>query len=158
MLTLAITLLTVIGLRTGLHFAGYHVGPFEFWPVHLLAIVLLSYLAGHRELREDRNASLNDMVRIALRDVVLYAVVMAVFAWVFYRWVDPAAFIDRNALLVQGFVEQGFSEEEARKKVGGFFTAANYAGITFLVLLVSGAINALAMSAIHHKLLRRFMR
>ena len=158
MLTLGITLLAVIGLRTGLFLAGYHVGPFEFWPAHLLAIVLLSYLAGYRELRDDREATMNDMIRIALRDTVIYAVVIAAFAWVFYTWIDTTAFADRNALLVQGFVEQGFSAEEARTKVGGFFTAANYAGITFLVLLVAGAVDALAMSAIHHKLLRRFMR
>lgn len=158
MLTVAIVLLAVMGLRLGLHAAGYHVGPFEFWPIHLLAIVLLAYLGGYRELRDDRNSSLNDMIRIALRDVVVYSVILAVFAWVFYTHVDSTHFADRNMMLIEGFVNDGIPREEAVKRVGETLTPGNYAGISFLALMIAGSLSALAMSVVHHRILRRFMR
>jgi hypothetical protein len=158
MITVLLFILAAIGLRTGLHHAGYDIGPFEFWPVHLLFIVLLAYLAGYRELRADRDSGFSDMIRTGLRDGILYAIAIAVFAWYFYAFIDTAEFPERNALLVDGFISQGFREEEARRKVTGFYTPANYAGISFLALVVCAAVNVLAFSAIHHKLLRRFMR
>lgn len=158
MLTVAIVLLVAIGLRIGLHAAAYTVPPFEFWTIHLLALVLLAYLAGYRELRDDRNSSMNDLIRISLRDVVLYAVVIAVFSWVFYTWLDTSSFPARNALLIEGFVNDGIPRAEAEARVGNVLSPANYAGISFLALMITGSLSALIMSLVHHRVLRRFMR
>ncbi|HEY0978313.1 MAG TPA: hypothetical protein VGE21_12650 [Flavobacteriales bacterium] len=155
------TLLFVLlaaGIRTGLHHAGYNIGPFEFWPVHLFFLVLIAYLSGYRQLRLDRTSGMGALMRDGIRDTVLYAVLIGVLSWVFYTYMDPNEFAERNAIIIDGLVNDGFSEADARQKVSGFYTPANYAGITFLALLMTGAVNTLLFAVIHHRLLRRFMR
>lgn len=158
MIAVLVLVAVAIALRIGLHAIDIPVEPFQFWPVHLLSLVLIAYLSGYRQLKLDRQSGFGPLMRDGMRDTVVYAVLIALFSWAFYTYLDTTAFADRNALLVEGLVNDGFSEEQASQKVQGFFTPSNYAGFTFLGLMIVGAVNTLLFALIHHKLLRKFMR
>ncbi|MFT3885960.1 MAG: hypothetical protein QM724_11180 [Flavobacteriales bacterium] len=148
----------VIALRVGLHYAGFAIGPMEFVPVHLLAVIAVAYLSGFLLLRHDPSRGMAELIRNGLRDTALYAVVIAVFIYIFYRYIDASEFPERNAQFIANFVAEGHTEAEAREKVERFYTPGGYAGVTFFGMLLLGVFNTLIFGALHHKVLRRFRR
>lgn len=126
--------------------------------VHFLAIVTLVYFTGHRMLVRDRTTRFPDLMRNGFTNAAVYTLLMGIFLFVFYSKIDLEEFprkIQERMLLV---IEEGRTEAEARASLTAFFTPFNYASITFFSLLALSAFNALVLAAIHHKLLRRFIR
>jgi hypothetical protein len=148
--------LLAIALRLGLFYGGIDVAPFRFAPVHLLLLVVITFLTGFFLLRSDPSRGMADLIRNGMRDTAIYALMIAVFAWVFYTSIDVTAFPTYNERLVQGFIAQGHAEAEAREKVNAMYTPGGYASVTFFGLFIAGIVEALFFAAIHHKVLRRF--
>ncbi len=145
-----------MALRAGLFYMGYEVRAFHFVPLHLLFLVLLAYFAGHFTLREDPDTGVAELIRTGMREGAIYAVLIGIFTWAFFNFINVHEFPDRINSLVRGLVSEGHTEAEARAKVSGFFTAGTYSFLTFMSLFVGGAINAVFFAFVHHRLLRRF--
>jgi hypothetical protein len=147
-----------IALRTVLYYAGVRVEAMEFVPVHLLAMVLIAYLSGFLLLRKDPSRGMAELIRAGLRDTAVYALLIAVFAYLFFTYINPDEFVQRNTMMIDEFVKQGHPEAEARAKVERYYSPFSYATITFFGLLLLGVMNTLIFGALHHKVLRRFKR
>lgn len=153
--TFLLALLAML-LRAGLFYAGVEVAPFKFIPVHLLLIILAVYFSGHLLLNRDPSRGFGELMRVGFQAALLYAFLLSLFSWIFYKTMDTTAFSSYNEKLVQGFVAQGHPEALARDKVGAMYNAGSYAVITFFGLFMTGALNAAVFAVLHHKLLRRW--
>ncbi|MBS1581195.1 MAG: hypothetical protein JST66_03245 [Bacteroidetes bacterium] len=147
-----------IALRLGFFYGGVRVEAFQFAPVHLFLLVLVTFLTGFFLLKADPSRGMADLIRNGMRDAALYALMIALFTWVFYTSVNVTEFPERNERLIQGFIQQGHPEAEARDKVNAMYTPGGYATLTFFGLFIAGVVNALFFAAVHHKVLRRFRR
>lgn len=155
--TLLLVLLAML-LRTALFYAGVVIAPFGFILVQLLLIILAVFFSGHFLLDRDPSRGAGELMRAGFQSVVVYALLVTAFTWVFYRFIDTSAFSIYNEKLVTGFVEQGHPEALAREKVGGMYNAGTYSLITFFGLFMAGSFNALLFALVHDKLLRRFRK
>ncbi|HMN06750.1 MAG TPA: DUF4199 domain-containing protein [Flavobacteriales bacterium] len=153
--TLILAMLALV-LRMGLFYAGVQVAPFDLIPVHLLFIVLATFFSGHLLLNHDPSRGFGELARAAFQTMFLYAFLISLFSWFFYRVIDTTAFSDYNARLVEGFVQQGHGRDESWERVNALYNATSYAAITFFGLFLAGSFNALAFAALHHKVFRRF--
>ncbi|MCC6840372.1 MAG: hypothetical protein IT230_09465 [Flavobacteriales bacterium] len=149
---------TAAALRSALFYAGVHVAPFDFIPVHLLLIVLAMFFSGHLLLRHDPSRGFGELLRAAFQSVFAYASIIALFSWFFYTAIDTTAFSSYNARLVEGFVAQGHPEDQAREKVAALYNPVSYATLTFFGSFLAGSFNAFAFALLHHKLLRNLRR
>lgn len=155
--TLWLAMLALV-LRIGLFYAGVNIAPFDLVPLHLFFIVLATFFSGHLLLNRDPSRGFGELMRAGFQSVFVYAFLVSLFSWFFYRVVDVTAFSDYNARLVEGFVEQGHGRDESWEKVNALYNATSYAAITFFGLFLAGSFNALAFAALHHKVFRRFRR
>lgn len=150
--------LSAIALRLGLFYAGVRVEAFHFAPVHLFILVLVTFSSGFLLLREDPSRGMGELMRVGVRDAIIYALLIGLFIWLFYSAINVTEFPERNEKLIQGFIAQGHPEQQARDKVNAMYTPRGYALLTFFGLLLSGVLNALIFAALHHKVLRKFRR
>lgn len=153
--TLVLTLV-VATFRAALFWAGVDVKPMSPVPVHLFAIILIAYFSGHFLLNRDPSRQFGELLRAGFQDVVVYAILIAIFTWIFYTFLDTTAFSTYNERLVEGFVAEGYDEIEAREKVGKLYNATSYAAITFFGCFLAGTASSFAFAILHHKVLRRF--
>jgi hypothetical protein len=151
-----LTALSVIALRLALYFSGRPVEGTEFMLVHFLAVVTLVFFAGHRLLLRDRRAGFPDLLREGFRNAAVYALLMMVFLWMHYNWLEADLFTQKIDERVAMGVAEGQPEELIRERMERFFTPFNYATITFFALLITGAFQAFLIGLVHHKFLRRF--
>lgn len=147
--------LASLALRTGLYYAGVELAPFKLIPLHLLFIVLIAFFSGHYLLRKDPSRGFGELLRAGFQSEFLYAVLVAVLCWLFYTTIDTTAFSAYNDRLVEGFVEQGHPQGQAREKVDKLYNPFSYAAISFFGSFLAGAFNAIAFAALHHKVLRK---
>ncbi|MBS1547243.1 MAG: DUF4199 family protein [Bacteroidetes bacterium] len=148
--------LLAITVRMALHFSGVVMAPFDFALAHLLFIVVATWFSGHFLLRRDPSRGFGELMRAGFQSAMLYAALLAIFTWFFYKWIEPDAFSAYNERLVQGFIAQGHPAAEARRKVEGLYNGLNYSVLSFFGLLMAGALNTVVFALVHHKLLRRF--
>lgn len=148
--------LLAMALRTALFYAGVDVPPFDFALVHLLLILLAVYFSGHFLLQYDPSRGFPELLRAGFQSALLYAFLVSLFTYLFYKAIDTTAFSTYNEKLIQGFMEQGHPEEQAREKVNALYNAGSYTVLTFFGLFMAGSLNALVFALVHHKLLRKF--
>ena len=89
---------------------------------------------------------------------ILLSLLLGLFIWLFYTYIDTTAVQTRLDDLVLGYMRSGKSEEEVRPSLEQLVTPFNLATISFFALLVVSAILSLVLSAMQHKVFRRFMR
>lgn len=157
MLTL-LTALAVIIVRLTLFYTGRPPEGTDFMLVHFLAIVTIVFFTGQRLLSQDPRSSFPDLMRNGFRNTAVYALLIGVFLWVFYNFVDTQEFPEKIDERVNAVMAEGKTEAEARKGLEAFFNPFNYASITFFTLLIVGAMNALIIGLLHHKVLRKVVR
>ncbi len=158
MLLAALTALAVIALRLILYYTGQPPEGTDFLIVHFLALVTIVFFTDHRLLTTNKAAGFPDLMREGFKSAAVYAILIAVFIWVYYASVESHYFEHRvNAMVAQGLAE-GQPENVIRPRMERFFTPFNYTTITFFALLIAGAFNALLIGMLHHKVLRRFKR
>lgn len=145
-------------LRWTLHTNGTLVNGNEFVPVHLFLLLVAVFVAGGKALRADPAQGVPGLWRAGFRAGAVYTLVMAVFVFALYTWIDPVFFALRLEELVDEAVRNGHTAEEARGKFAAFFSPFKYATITLAVFLVVSAIDALVCATLHHKLLRKVVR
>ena len=156
MRTTFLFLAVAIALRIGLFYAGVELEGFTFGFVLLGMITLLTFLSGHFALNEEPNAPLPAIFREGLRAAAVFALLYSLFLLFFFHVINTAEFPMRIAGMVHDTVAQGVPEAEARKNIEAFFTPNKYAFLTFIGLLSMGAVNALIVALLQHKVLRRF--
>ncbi|HRH37878.1 MAG TPA: DUF4199 domain-containing protein [Flavobacteriales bacterium] len=154
----ALTALVVIAFRLVLFYSGNSPEGAEFLIVHFLAVITAVFITDQKLLRTNKDVTFPELMREGFKSAAVYAILVSIFIWVFYTWVDMHYFEQRvNAMVHQG-VLAGKKEQDIRPNIMRFFTPFNYTTITFFTLLITGALNALVIAAIHHKVLRRFAR
>ncbi|MBL8009731.1 MAG: hypothetical protein JNJ64_03910 [Flavobacteriales bacterium] len=147
--------LAAMALRVVLLGADRAPDPPYFMPVHLLALVIIPFLAAREQLHGEPRSGVPQLFRVGFRATALYTLVMAAFLLAFYTWMDVTSFpVHINALVDQA-VAAGHPEAEARSRFERFFTPFNYASLSFFLLLLLGAFNALLTTLLVHKVLRR---
>jgi len=154
-----LTALTVIALRLILHATGTALESTDFMLVHFLAIVTTVFFAQLRLLRQDGAAAgYPQLIRDGFKSASLYALLMLLFLWWYYRAIEPEFFMRKVEALIFNAVEDGQDEAVVRPRITQFFTPFNYASMSFFALLAAGVANSLIIGAIHHKVLRRTRR
>lgn len=156
MRTTFLFLACAITLRIGLFYGGVATPGFTFGFVLLGFVVLLVFLSGFFELNEEPNVPMPALFRVGLRSTALFALIYAVFIYVFFKAIDTQEFPTRIDAMVKEAVAAGNPEAQVRARLTSFFNPGNYAFMTFIGLLSMGAVNALLFALIHHKFLRRF--
>ncbi len=155
MRTALILALAAMVLRAGLLLAGRAPDPPYFMPVHLLALVLIPFLAARAQLLREPQSGVPLLFRAGSRASALYAVLTAAFLLIYYRWMDVTSFPVHINALVEQAVAAGHAEADARARFERFFTPFNYASLSFFLLLLLGAFNTLLTALLVHKVLRR---
>lgn len=150
--------LAVMALRIGLYYAGHPLEGTSFMLVHLLALVTIVWFTGHRALTHDRETPFPALLRETFRNAALYALLIGLFLWAYFSWLESDHFAFRIDELVARGMAEGQPEAVIRPRMEAFFTPLNYATISFLALLAAGAFNTLFIGILQHKVLRRFMR
>ena len=153
-----LTAILVITLRLILFRLGHPPEGTDFMLVHFLAIATVVFFTGHRTLMRDVSAPFPSLVREGFRAAALYALLSGLFLWIYFNTVQDHLFEDRVEEMVQRAAEEGHPELVIRPRLQGFFTPFNYATISFVALLVTGAIQALVIGLFHHKVMRSFRR
>lgn len=153
-----ISVFAVIALRLGLFYAGRPPQGTDFMLVHFLAIVTVVFFAGQQVLSADPRSSFPDLMREGFKSAAIYALIYGLFLLVYFQWVEPMHFTEKVNALVERGVADGQPEEIIRPRLEKFFTAFNYASMTFFALLAAGGFFALAVGMLHHKVLRKFTR
>jgi len=148
--------LSVMALRVGLFYNGRSLEGPDFMFVHLLAMSVIAFFAGHALLGEDRNVAFPSLVRASFAACALYALMTGVFIWVYYTGIDVVEFPSKINERVAATVAAGGNEAKERAKLTSVFNPFSYASITFFGLLFAALGNAIFFSALHHKVLRRF--
>lgn len=145
-----------IAIRTGLFYAGIEPDPGVVIFSLMGIVTLLTFLSGHMELREEPNAPLPSIFRAGLRGSAVFALLYALFLFLFFKVLNTSEFPMRIASMVHDSVARGVSEADARNRMEAFFTPGKYAFLTFIGLLSLGAVNALFFALVQHKFLRKF--
>ena len=158
MILAALAAFAVIVLRLFLYYTGHPPEGIDFLIVHCLALATLVFFTDHRLLTTDRTAGFPLLMREGFKSAAVYALIIAVFIWIYYATVEHTYFTHRvNAMVAKGMAE-GQPENVIRPRLEKFFTPFNYTSITFFGLLIAGGFNALMLGMLHHKVLRRFRR
>lgn len=155
MILALLTAAAVIALRLGLFYSGNPPEGTDFMLVHFLAIVTIVFFTGHAMLGQDARTRFPDLMRDGFRNAAVYAVLIALFLWIFYSWIDTEEFPRKLAERMALLEAEGMPHEKAQASLGAMFTPFNYASITFFALLAVGAFNALLVAILHHKVLRK---
>ena len=150
--------LVAASIRWTLHVNGTLVNGIDFVPIHLLLLVIAVFVTGWRSLRADPTITFPGLMRSGFRAGAAYTLVIAVFVFALYTWIDPLFFPLRVDEMVQEALKTGHTEVEARERIEGFFSPFKYATITLAAFLVISALDALVCAALHHKLLRGVRR
>ena len=155
MRTAFLVALAAMALRAVLLGVGRAPDPPYFMPVHLLALVLIPFLAAQAQLREEPRSGVPQLFKAGFRPAALYTLLTAAFLLAYYTRMDVTSFpVHINALVDQA-VAAGHDEADARSRFERFFTPFNYASLSFFLLLLLGAFNTLLTTLLVHKVLRR---
>jgi|688.fasta_scaffold111041_2 hypothetical protein len=147
--------LAVMALRVGMFYTGRSLEGPQFMFVHLLALSVIAFFAGHAMLGADRSATFPSLVKASFSGCAVYALMMGAFIWVYYSGIDIIEFPSKINERVAAIVAKGGNEAKARAELTSVFNPFSYASITFFGLLFAALGNALLFSAVHHKVLRR---
>lgn len=150
--------IAVCALRMILFYLGRPPEGTDYLIVHFFALVTIVFFTDHRLLKTDKAATFPDLMREGFKSAAVYALIVALFIWIYYGAVESHYFEHKvNAMVAKGMAE-GQPENVIRPRMERFFTPFNYTTITFFTMLIAGAFNALLLGALHHKMLRRFTR
>jgi len=144
-----------ITLRWLLHADQAIVDGHTFSPIHLLALLLVVFFAQRGAMQADRNITFPMLVRTGFRNAAVYALLIAVFAYALYVWIDPLYFPIHINERVDLAVADGIAEADARKRFETMFSPFNYATLTLVAFMGAGIVYALLVGAFHHKVLRK---
>ncbi|MEO8067094.1 MAG: DUF4199 family protein [Flavobacteriales bacterium] len=144
-----------ITLRWLLHADNAITDGHTFSPIHLLALLFIVFFAQHAALRKDREITFPMLVRTGFRNAAVYALLIAVFAYVLYVWIDPLYFPIHINDRVDMAIADGIPEADARQRFEAIFSPLNYATITLVAFMGAGIVYALLVGALHHKMLRK---
>lgn len=148
--------LAVIALRLILFTMGRPPVGTDFMLVHFLAVITVVYFTDHRQLSLNIRTPFPTLMREGFKAAAVYAILFGTFIWIYYRTVEPDHFPGRIEEMVARGLAEGQPEEVIRPRLTQFFTPFNYASITFFTLLITGAVNALLVGMLHHKVMRRY--
>ena len=150
--------LAVMALRFFLFKSGRSPEGTDLLLVHFLAIVTVVFFAGHRMLQQDPQSGFPDLLREGFRNGAVYSLLLGIYLWSHYSFIESAHFTQRIDDLVARGVAEGQPEALIRGRMEKFFTPFNYATISFFALMAVTTVQTLLIGLLHHKVLRRFMQ
>lgn len=153
-----ITAIVVIAVRLAMFHFGRPAEGTDFMFVHFMAIVTIVFFTGKKALTDDPRTGIGELLRDGFKNAAVYALIMGIFLWFYYTNIESTYFQMRIDSLVKLGVAEGNPEEIIRPRLEKFFTPFNYASMTFFVLLIVGAVNAMLIGLLHHKVLRKVMQ
>lgn len=149
-----------------------------FVSVNLLFIVLAIAAAMYHNFRgSNEKVQFPDEMKVAMRAVSAYAIILTIFVFVFYKWIDPG-FEQRkidvfqyeleqtdysllpdmeNPLIVLGLSKEEFIEREV-EKAGKFLSPFAQSTLTLVGIMVVGIVYSLLMVFLRMKFLPLFLR
>lgn len=156
-MTLAfLTAFAVMAMRIVLHLMGTTPEGMDFMLIHFLAIVTVVFFTGERLMRSHHPTGFPDLMREGFRNAAIYALLLGLFTWLFYMFIETGHFRMRVEEMVMRGMDEGQPEAIIRPRLEKFFTPFNYATITFFALMVVSAILSFVIGLLHHKVLRAF--
>lgn len=158
-MTLAfLTAFAVMAMRIVLHLLGTTPEGMDFMLIHFLAIVTVVFFTGERLMRGHNPVGFPDLMREGFRNAAIYALLLGLFTWLFFTFIDTDHFRARVDDMVLRGMREGQPEGIIRPRLEKFFTPFNYATITFFALMVVSAILSFILGLLHHKVLRALRR
>src|SRR5690606_26190566 len=155
MILATLAAIAVALFRMAMFRSGTHIEGMDMMLVHCLAIATVVFFTDKRLLDRDVSAGMAEFLRGGFTSAALYALLTGIFIWFHFNMIETEHFPDRWNEMVAAGVAEGKSEDEIRPQIEQFFSPFNYASLTFFGLLLIGAINAVLIAALHHKLLRK---
>ncbi len=158
-MTLALlTAFAVMAMRFAMHLLGNTPEGMDFMFVHFMALVTVIFFTGLQLMRAHRPVGFPELMRESFKNAAVYSLLIGLFIWLFYTYIDTTSIQTRLDDLVVGYMRSGKTEEEVRPSLEQLVTPFNLATISFFALLVVSAILSLVLSGMQHKVFRRFMR
>jgi len=116
---------------------------------YLLAFLLALFL-GLRAWKGDHlDSKLVDDVKAGMKVASLYALILAPFTYIYYKWINPEYFQDRMEQAIAAAQESTPDQvEQVRETVSFIFDAFTHATITLFGLLFIGFLYTLVIVAI----------
>ncbi len=166
-------------IRILLFYTGFDDDQYKYLvAINLLFIILCIAAAMYKNfLSENEKVEFPDEMKVAMRAVSSYAIVLTAFTFVYYSYID-SGFAQRKLDVFQYEIEHtdyesmpdednpmkvlGISKEEFIKgeleKAGSFLSPFSQATLTLMAIMVVGLIYSLIMVVIRMKLLPLFIR
>lgn len=124
-----------------------------FVMLHLL-LLLIGAFAGIRMSASDVHSI--ELFKNGMRAVATYTILYCAYLYVHYKFIDAMYFETRIDEIVQNSPEASRGQNE--KNFRSVFTPFNYATITLLGFVASGALYTFLLTVLESKVMRRFKR
>jgi len=121
--------------------------------LHLFLIMIAAYVA---VTSTNKESDWVDQIKRGMKAVSTYAILYCIFLYFHYKYIDTIYFEERISAIAAGLPEEG--KNKGMKNLNSFFTPFNYATITLVSFMVSGAIYTFLITALDRKVLRNFKR
>ena len=118
--------------------------------LHLFLLMAAAYIA---VTSTNKESDWVDQIKAGMKAVSVYAILYCAFLYFHYKYIDTIYFEERISAIVEGIPEDG--KNKGIKKLNSFFTPFNYATITLVSFMASGAVYSFLVTALDRKVLRR---
>lgn len=145
--------LLAIGLKALAFY--YQIGGADQGSYFVMLHLLLLLVAAFAAIRvSEKEAPGIELFKNGMRAVATYTILYCAYLFVHYKYLDAMYFEERIAQIVEHSPEAGRDQNE--KNFRSVFTPFNYATITLLGFIASGALYTFLLSVLESKVLRRF--
>lgn len=121
--------------------------------LHLFLILLGTFVT---VTTANKESDWVDQIKTGMKAVSTYAILYCIFLYFHYKYIDTIYFEERISAIATSLPEEGKNKGE--KNLNSFFTPFNYATITLVSFMVSGAIYTFLITALDRKVLRNIKR
>lgn len=121
----------------------FQFSPDEDWDMYVrffyLLVFLIALMLGVREERSLRTTTFTDDVKSGMKVTSVYAMVLSLFTWLYYKFINPAYFAERINRVVTAATEAGQEDLENTRNTAEFiFNAFTHSTLTLFGMMVVG--------------------
>jgi hypothetical protein len=139
-------------IRLGMHYSGLESGTRAIILLHLLFVLLAVFFESNRATK----GVFLEYFKSGMRGGVIYALIIAVFTWLFYSQLVPEIFVERNQALIDSL--EGKDAKDQVEMVKNLFTPAKYGQGTFFGYFMITFCYSLLVAVLQTKVLARFRK
>lgn len=141
-----------IAIRLIAHYTGTVLDPRAVIMIHLLLVLLAVFFESNKQKKTGQGDFVS-LFKSGMRAGVVYAIITAVFCFVYYAKIAPEIFELRNAALLEG-VQEGAKAEEQREMITTMFRPINYAQGSFFGYFLMSVFYSLIVAFLHRRILK----